>query len=61
MGDRLKFKKAFRKPSAVCSSADACITHLYSKSPSLGSRNGGKGNRENQNDLKKSNGVSCWA
>lgn len=61
MGDCLKFKKAFRKPSVDCSSSSACITQLYSKSSSLGSRDGGKGSRENQNDFKKSNDVSCSA
>lgn len=56
----LKLKKAFRKPSADCSSAGAFITHLCSKSSSLISRDGGKENRENQKDLKKNKRVCSW-
>lgn len=56
----LKLKKAFRKPSADCSSAGTFITHLCSKSSSLISRDGGKENRGNQKDLKKNNRVCSW-
>lgn len=59
MGNCLKFKKVFIKPSADAGSTSACITHRYSKSSSPGCRGGGKGSRENKNDLKKSNSVSC--